>query len=196
MKENYLFELKKNNAAVVNFLKPGVNETKLSELSEIFQFELPNSIKDVYKWQNGTDDIENKTIGESSFFPGYVFLSLDDAKLTYLESMELKGWDRKYFPVFSSGGGDFLLVNCDRSDLDFEKLFFYSPSDPHMEDGIASKYDNIGCFFKTIYECLEKGCIEVNKNNGWIDIKDYNIMLKISYQNNLLSEYWKGIDFD
>jgi hypothetical protein len=196
MKENYLFELKKRNAFVVDYLKLGVNETTLSELLESLQFELPDSIKNIYKWQNGTEDIENKTIGESSFFPGYIFLSLEDAKSIYLDSMQFEGWDRKYFPVFSSGGGDFLLVNCDRSDLDFEKLFFYCPSDTHMMNGIASIYDNIDSFFKTIYQCLENGGVEVNKDDGFVDIKDYNIMLKISYQNNPLSEYWKGIDFD
>ncbi len=196
MNENYLFELKKRNAFVVDYLKRGVNETTLSELSESLQFELPNSIKNIYKWQNGTEDIENKTIGESSFFPGHVFLSLEDAKLTYLESMQFEGWDRKYFPIFASGGGDFLLVNCDRSDLDFEKLFFYCPSDTQMINGIASMYDNIDCFFLTIYECIEKGCVEVNKDNGWVEIKNYKKILKISHQNNPLSEYWKGIDFE
>ena len=95
----------------VDHLNPGLSSQKIQELFEKIPLHPTQDLRALYTWRNGSKDCEGITLGELAFFPGFYLMSLEESIQTYLELRETDAWDKFWFPIFASGGGDFYAMN-------------------------------------------------------------------------------------
>ena len=95
----------------VGHLNPGISSLKIQELFEEIPLQPTQDLRALYTWRNGSEDSEGITLGELAFFPGFYLMSLEESIQTYLELRETDAWDKSWFPIFASGGGDFYAMN-------------------------------------------------------------------------------------
>lgn len=146
----------------------------------------------LYSWRDGisSTDFYGKTIEELEMFPDVIMPSLNDAIGYFsLYVIEKSAWGKFLFPVFTNGGGDFLLLNIDSGNQEFGMIYLYSPSLLLSEDPMTI-YDSLEFFFLTMNECLKEG-IYIPGSNGSLDV-DYDIKYKVSAEINVRSDYWKN----
>lgn len=95
---------------VLRRLMPGIAaETIRQRLSEI-GLEPTDGLVTLYSWRGGTRVEAGAPLDDVHFFPGFWFLSLDDAIADYLAFRTDPRWNPAWFPIFANGGGDFYAV--------------------------------------------------------------------------------------
>ena len=95
----------------VDHLNPGISSQQIQELFEEIPLQPTQDLRALYTWRNGSEDSEEITLGELAFFPGFYLMSLEESIQTYMELRARNGWDKSWFPIFASGGGDFYAMN-------------------------------------------------------------------------------------
>jgi hypothetical protein len=94
---------------------------------------------------------------------------------------------KEFFPVFSSGGGDYILINLNAKKNVFGQLFLCSPSILMTNKPIAI-YDSLNSLFTTLLEIYrQKGYYF---KGGFLEI-DFNMEESISKRMNPNSNFWK-----
>jgi cell wall assembly regulator SMI1 len=182
--------LKQINHPVLFNLNKGLSVTEIIDLESKFNKKLPNYIKDLYHLYNGTN-VNDKTIGELLMFPNGIFLSLEDGLEIYEWNTNNHYWEDTNFPLFTSGGGDYLFVQLNSGENN-GRIYFYSPSNVDF-DGIISMYDNLTQMLESIIKCYENNVYYI-KDNSLEWISDPIQEAKISKELNPKSDYWKIFD--
>jgi hypothetical protein len=118
-----------------------LNEVKISSIE----------IEKLYHWRNGMIHDSTKYIGEFDFCSQGKMLPLQDAIRHYKTYVEDRIWRENLFPIITTYGGDYLLLDVDKDSKTYGVLFLYSPNLLLVEPLPA--YDNIGTFFETVVEC-------------------------------------------
>jgi cell wall assembly regulator SMI1 len=99
-------------APVLNILRPGIDKSHVNRLINEVDLSFKEDVYELYAWRNGTKDANEKLIGEMTLFTNGILHSLDEAIDIYrYNALDNSQWDKDYFPLFSSGGGDFLLLD-------------------------------------------------------------------------------------
>ncbi|MBW9336046.1 SMI1/KNR4 family protein [Herbaspirillum sp. RU 5E] len=76
--------------------------------------DVPDDLLNVYCYCDGTSTYEGDSLSEIQFFPGFYWMSLEDAIDVYRAISRADEWNRAWFPIFANGGGDFYAVVCDK----------------------------------------------------------------------------------
>ena len=166
----------------VGHLNPGISSQKIQELFEKIPLQPTQDLHALYAWRNGSKDCEGITLGELAFFPGFYLMSLEESIQTYLELRERNGWDKFWFPIFASGGGDFYAMNL-APEAQGQILGFYV-----FEEEGQVEYWSLKSMLATLKACYEQGIIFRNEQ-GYLDM-DYRKHAEIAHDINPEVRIW------
>ena len=97
------------------------------------------------------------------------------------------GWKAHHFPLFRSGTGEFLLIDCYEDSPTYKMILFHSVGSIDF-DLIISKYDSLHTLITSTRECFRKKIYYYEK--GILET-DYDLELEVFKKNNPQSAYWK-----
>lgn len=166
----------------VDHLNPGISSQQIQELFEKIPLQPTQDLRALYTWRNGSKDCEGITLGELAFFPGFYLMSLEESIQTYLELRERNGWDKFWFPIFASGGGDFYAMNL-APEAQGQILGFYV-----FEEEGQVEYWSLKSMLATLKACYEQGIIFRNEQ-GYLDM-DYRKHAEIAHDINPDLKIW------
>jgi len=183
-------ELINNKHPMVNWIQPGITRNFITQKLNNSVIQLPDEVFDLYGWKNGTkiDYIESRNPGELSLFPLGIFAPFDLSLDEYL-SYTLGGyWNKNLFPLFGSGGGDYHLIDSEKSSHTNSMIYFYSPTNVDFE-GTITKFDSLEALIMTLIECY-KSKVYSPINESFLEV-DFEKEIIISKMYNPKSNYWK-----
>ena len=157
----------------VDHLNPGISSQKIQELFEEIPLQPTQDLRALYTWRNGSKDSEGITLGELAFFPGFYLMSLEESIQTYLELRERNGWDKFWFPIFASGGGDFYTMNL-ASEGQGQILGFYV-----FEEEAQVEYRSLESMLTALKNCYEQGYLDMDYRKHAEIAHDINPEVKI-----------------
>ena len=166
----------------VDHLNPGISSQQIQEFFEKIPLQPNQDLRALYTWRNGSKDSEGITLGELAFFPGFYLMSLEESIQTYLELRERNGWDKSWFPIFASGGGDFYAMNL-APEAQGQILGFYV-----FEEEGQVEYWSLKSMLATLKACYEQGIIFRNEQ-GYLDM-DYRKHAEIAHDINPEVKIW------
>ncbi len=166
----------------VDHLNPGISSQQIQEFFEKIPLQPNQDLRALYTWRNGSKDSEGITLGELAFFPGFYLMSLEESIQTYLELRERNGWDKSWFPIFASGGGDFYAMNL-APEAQGQILGFYV-----FEEEAQVEYRSLESMLATLKACYEQGIIFRNEQ-GYLDM-DYRKHAEIAHDINPDLKIW------
>ena len=166
----------------VDHLNSGLSSQKTQELFEEIPLQPTQDLCALYTWRNGSKDSEGITLGELAFFPGFYLMSLEESIQTYLELIERYGWDKSWFPIFASGGGDFYAMIL-APEAQGQILGFYV-----FEEEGQVEYWSLKSMLATLKACYEQGIIFRNEQ-GYLDM-DYKKHAEIAHEINPDVKIW------
>ena len=166
----------------VEHLNPGLTSQKIQELFEEIPLQLNQDLHALYTWRNGSKDSDGITLGELAFFPGFYLMSLEESIQTYLELRARDVWNKFWFPIFASGGGDFYAMNL-APEAQGQILGFYV-----FEEEGQVEYWSLKSMLATLKACYEQGIIFRNEQ-GYLDM-DYRKHAEIAHDINPEVRIW------
>ena len=166
----------------VEHLNSGITSLKIQELFEEIPLQPNQDLRALYTWRNGSEDSEEITLGELAFFPGFYLMSLEESIQTYMELRARNGWDKSWFPIFASGGGDFYAMNL-APESQGQILGFYV-----FEEEAQVEYRSLKSMLATLKVCYEQGIIFRNEQ-GYLDM-DYRKHAEIAHDINPEVKIW------
>ena len=178
--EKYLQQL---DHPCVDHLNPGLSSQKIQELFEEIPLQPNQDLHALYAWRNGSEDSEGITLGELAFFPGFYLMSLEESIQTYLELRETDDWEKSWFPIFASGGGDFYAMNL-APEAQGQILGFYV-----YEEEAQVEYRSLKSMLTTFKVCYDQGIIFRNEQ-GYLDM-DYRKHAEVAYEINPDVKIWQ-----
>lgn len=174
--------LQKLNHSCVDHLNPGISSQQIQELFEKIPLQPTQDLRALYTWRNGSKDCEGITLGELAFFPGFYLMSLEESIQTYLELRARDAWDKSWFPIFASGGGDFYAMNL-APEAQGQILGIYV-----FEEEAEVEYRSLKSMLATLKACYEQGIIFRNEQ-GYLDM-DYRKHAEIAHDINPDLKIW------
>ena len=168
---------------VEEFLNAGADEAYIRDSASEAGLAFPEQLVELYGWRNGTRMKEGDDMDVRHFFPGFVFLALEDAIASYNAAEDDSRWSSSWFPVFGNGGGDFYAVACDESSPDFGAVvgFIADEAEQPIEfESVSSLVKTIrDCFLGNAYFVSGKGFLEANERSAAATAKKHNPSLEI-----------------
>ena len=163
-------------------LNPGISSQQIQELFEEIPLQSTQDLRALYTWRNGSKDCEGITLGELAFFPGFYLTSLEESIQTYLELSARDAWDKSWFPIFASGGGDFYAMNlAPEAQGQIHGVYVYE-EEPQVE------YRSLKSMLTTFKVCYEQGVIFRNEQ-GYLEM-DYRKHAEIAHEMNPDVKMW------
>lgn len=167
----------------VDHLNPGLSSQKIQELFEEIPLQPNQDLHALYTWRNGSKDSEGITLGELVFFPGFYLMSLEESIQTYMELRARDVWNKFWFPIFASGGGDFYaMILAPEAQGQIHGVYVYE-EEPQVE------YRSLKSMLTTFKVCYEQGVIFRNKQ-GYLDM-DYRKHAEIAHDINPEVKIWQ-----
>ncbi len=185
--EKIVGHLQKNKRPVAELLNIGLLPNKVESLLNEISIELPSSIKEMYYWRNGTRVEEGDALDDLHFFPGFYWLSLEDAIKSYKAFMNDNRWSKEWFPIFANGGGDFFAVLCSGDINIVGGIVGFILG----EQGHSVEYENIESMLSTINTCFCEGVYFLSEE-GYFDADD-NTQIKIAKRYNPDLDFYSNI---
>ena len=166
----------------VEHLNSGITSLKIQELFEEIPLQPNQDLRALYTWRNGSEDSEEITLGELAFFPGFYLMSLEESIQTYMELRARDVWNKFWFPIFASGGGDFYAMNL-APESQGQILGFYV-----FEEEAQVEYRSLKSMLAALKNCYEQGIIFRNEQ-GYLDM-DYRKHAEIAHDINPDLKIW------
>ena len=166
----------------VDHLNSGLSSQKIQELFEEIPLQPNQDLHALYAWRNGSKDSKGVTLGELAFFPGFYLMSLEESIQTYMELRARNGWDKSWFPIFASGGGDFYAMNL-APEAQGQILGFYV-----FEEEGQVEYRSLKSMLATLKACYEQGII-IRNERGYLNM-DYRKHAEIAHDINPEVKIW------
>lgn len=164
-------------------LNSGITSLKIQELFEEIPLQPNQDLHALYAWRNGSEDSDGITLGELAFFPGFYLMSLEESIQTYLELIETDTWEKSWFPIFASGGGDFYAMFL-APEAQGQILSFYV-----FEEEAQVEYRSLKSMLTTFKVCYEQGIIFRNEQ-GYLDM-DYRKHAEVAHEINPEVKIWQ-----
>lgn len=133
--------------------RPGLSASSIAEALRESGLQAPNDLIDLYKCCDGTSTFEGDVLREIQFFPGYYWMSLNDALDVYRSISESGDWERSWLPIFANGGGDFYAVICDDMSPYFGEVVGFILGEP---DQIV-EFKSVLCMIETLEHAFAEG---------------------------------------
>jgi len=132
---SYLSEFKR---LIANRRRKGLMSRIVITKLRALGLDSPVDLVQLYSICDGTETSEGETIGDICLFPGFYWLTLDDASVVYKSIADDRRWNRSWLPIFANGGGDFFAVICDKASPDFGSIVNFRIGSSHSIVEFAS----------------------------------------------------------
>ncbi len=96
--------------ATLEALQPGLSPTQTRQFLQAAGLPADAQTEAIYSWRDGTRTSGLRLDG-LQIFPGFYFLSIEDAIHNYRAFDSDPRWRPSWLPLFANGGGDFYLVD-------------------------------------------------------------------------------------
>ena len=152
---------------VVDLLQPGLATEEVAATLKSLSVTPPNELFGLYGWCNGTKVLKGDNLDDLHFFPGFYFLSLEDALKTYLAFESESRWNKKWFPLFANGGGDFYAISCSIAKCDHGEItgFLLGEAEQVVE------FESLVAMIATVRKCYDTGVYWVSEA-GYLEADD------------------------
>lgn len=152
--------------SAVAALAAGLNARQVHELLASEGLAAPDEFAELYGWHNGMTISDTSVLDDVQLFPGFYFLSLEDA-FANLRAFRSDGrWHAKWLPVFANGGGDFYVVDLSQADAGPVRHFRIEYSVHPVE------FNSLSSMFATINKAIEQGIVCVDEA-GYLEMDDF-----------------------
>lgn len=160
--------LLKHNRPVIPLLQNGLSFSQIDSIVGNLSIRIPEELKELYTWHNGTNKINGYILGDVDFFPGFHFIPLEDALAYYRSFVKDLRWDVSWFPFFANGGGDFYVAQCERYPTKQTPVIgFMLGRDDHEVE-----YHSIEKMLQTFNECYKRDVFYISES-GYLDTKSH-----------------------
>lgn len=145
------------------------------------------SLKDLYKWNNGITITSETPLGKYEFCSWGYFLPYSQAK-SFQDINNESGYyeNKSYLPFISSLAGEELLV-----DISIENSAVLIYSKALLINDPIEIFTSIDHFIETVYYCFKLGAYKYDKSY-YLKVDD-NLETRIAKRINKNSEYWLSI---
>ncbi len=146
--------------------------------------QVPFGLPELYAWHDGTDATTGVPLDDLHLFPGYYFLSLEDATRNYAAFRDDPRWNPAWLPIFANGGGDFFAVACrdGRSDWGGIVHFRIDEAEHPLE------FSSVEASVETIAAAYKKGVFYVDEH-GYLEMDD-STWIALAAEMNPDVPYW------
>ena len=147
-------------------LHDGLSVTEIASWESNLPFSLTHELKSIYQWRNGTRVQEGDMVSGIYFFPGFYFLSIEEAVQTYKERAGAPQWRDGWFPVFADGGGDFYVVPCTRQEINTAEVIGFIHGEPEQ----VVEYESLAAMIQTLAASYAEGAFLLD--DDYLEIDD------------------------
>ncbi|PSL19891.1 SMI1/KNR4 family protein [Chitinophaga ginsengisoli] len=138
-----------------SLLQDGISRAEIDEIKKALNLSFPPEVYELFEWKNGMRDLSKITIGASLLFRWGAMVPFDQFIEVYHASQKAKSYPNHYFPIFTNGGGDYILVNCNKDDAFYGYLYWHSPALYGTE--LDARYTSLSTLLECVLECFEAG---------------------------------------
>ncbi|MDT3403601.1 SMI1/KNR4 family protein [Mucilaginibacter terrae] len=142
------------NPYIYEALGDGLEESEIKYMEQSINFDFPEDLHTLYSIKNGLQHADFERLEQTLLFQNGLFLTLEDSIKEY-EYLIFDFKLRKKLPIFDSGGGDFLLFDCDKKSSTYNTIVYYSPA--LLITTPQSIYDSMETLFSTNIRCFIDG---------------------------------------
>lgn len=153
--------LRKLGRSAPNLLKDPLLVEDIQLVESKLPFSFSAELFDLYCWRNGTESGEGVLLEDTYFFPGFYFLSLEEAFQIYVERKDAPQWKESWFPVFADGAGDFYIIPCAPKKLDHTEVIGFIHGEPEQ----MIEYESLLSMIKTIEACFAERAFYINDDD-------------------------------
>jgi len=179
--ERIVEHLKRLNRPVVGLLRSGIS----IKTNEVSPWQLTEEIVALYQWRDGTAS-QGQILDDMHFFPGFYFMSFDEALENWRAFQKDKRWLPNWFPIFANGGGDFYVLPLPEGNAgECEVVGFMLGESDHFVE-----YSSLTNMFNTILECYTHEAYFVEAA-GYLEV-DVEKEHKVSHKLNPQLSRWRG----
>lgn len=147
---------------VVSHRKPGVS---LDVLEQSFGTSVPPEVASWFGWCNGVAYHPNQTQDDAALVPGYEPLSVEEAVAIKEEYPEDSTLGARWFPILSTGGGDFYAVVEDRTKNRVNVVSVV------VGEATRLAFNSVEQMLETFIECFRSGVFYVDVD-GFLQADD------------------------
>jgi hypothetical protein len=182
------------DAPLLPLLKEGLEEQQIVKQLKSIGVTFPQDAIDLYKWHNGTNFQKRSNASQSLFFRG-LFPDFERAVCAFhYYSKHDKAFQKRYFMLFETVGGEMFLINCDQKSVEYGMIYKYDISRAVSSKIITTMYDSLACFLETIIECYRRKIYKIVKHEEPGELlldSDWVAEARLSRAMNPRSAYWK-----
>jgi len=171
--------------ATIQMLQPGLPASECYKTLETLELDASGDLATIYAWHNGTSTTDGVVLDDLHLFPGFYFLSLQEAVANYVAFKGDDRWDPSWLPVFGNGGGDFFVVVCDRDLKEWGQVVHFRIDESEHPLEFAS----IEAMLATVAAAYEEGVYYVD-DRGYLEMDDYSY-IALATRMNGDAGYWR-----
>jgi hypothetical protein len=170
---------------LIERLQPGMPPELVARLLTDSKLAPTVRLVELYSWRNGTIVDEGNALDDLHFFPGFYFLSLEEALDKAPIFRDDSRWRDGWLPLFANGGGDFYVADlCGEPTLDAPIIGFLLG-----EPEAIIEYEGLESMMQTLRRCYASGVF-------WVDDRDCLEMdderhAEIARAENPALEFWR-----
>lgn len=151
--ERIVAKLTALGSPIAELLEPGLTDQDLQAIETTLPFVFPDSVREMYKWHNGTPLVDGTT-----FFPYWGFDTIAESlgryKVLAAPDPDRTWWTDRWFPIFSASDISSVGIVCgDSAQKDGEIVRF------EYMLGTEVAHDSLEAMLQTILEAYESGII-------------------------------------
>lgn len=189
-------QLSLSGSHIIKELQPGIDRTIVEKSIRDFSLNLPDEVFELYAWRNGLNPeyLESSEVGEMELFKLGIFPPFEISLEEYNDyAWKNNYYEKSFFPLFGSGGGDYFLINCEDESNERGRIYYFTLSSYEFDKWI-SMYDSLETLIQTITYCYKEGAYSYNLEEGPSLQIDIPLEREICRVNNPLSDYWKSLE--
>ena len=150
--------------ALLRALRPGVSVGQTRDLLSSAGLPSSEQVETVYEWRDGTDT-SGGSLDDIHVFPGFYFLSAEDAVANYRAFVADPRWSPGWLPLFANGGGDFYVVDLGSDVPDLIRHFRIDESEHPLE------FESLAAMLSTLAAGFDRSVFFVD-SNGYLEMDD------------------------
>lgn len=148
-------------------LQQGLSQQEIVLWESQLPFALNRELFALYQWRDGTKADEDDLLEDLYFFPGFYFLSMEEAVKIFKDREDSPQWSEGWFPVFADGGGDFYIVPCATKKVDKSEVIGFIHGEPEQ----IAEYESVSSMIETLEICFTEGAFFI-ENDDTMEIDD------------------------
>ena len=172
--------------STLELLRPGMTPPNIHRAVAELALRAHPDLVALYEWHDGTDTSSGAPLDDLHLFPGFYFLSLEDASADYAAFKSDARWDEAWLPVFANGGGDFYGVVCDPDRTDWGQVLHFRID----ESRHPVEFHSLATMLTTIAAAYDDGIFYVDER-GYLEMDDLGFAA-LAHRLNPDVEYWRS----